>query len=273
MNGAVFASTVPAPGPMVIAPYARSIYSHFRWASILIGLLHVFMLISFANKRVTGIVAALFTVAYAFLFLNLIVLSRVGWRLFSARMKTVAFVMLVLGLMSMVLWMLTDTSDALPSVLAYGSAFFAAIAWVGVLGLLQGIVSNADGQIEDSFRRGAAAISSGPPVVLQGEEPSPTITVRVAPPLAQVIDKIPGVLGGIASSAPAAAAPTQVSPAVHGPQVSPVIHTMPPVQQPVPPPSVPGAVANFFQTWFGDRNSGSGSGNVMGNTGNTTPPR
>jgi len=199
------AVSIPAPGPLLMAPYAGSIYSHFRWISVGAAVSHILLLVLLAGKRNGNFVSAVIIIAYFLLFMNLLVISRVGWRLFSSRTRTTSFVLFVVALFSLVVWLLADMSEEMPRVIAYVAAALAAFAWIGVLGLLRSVVENADERIQDSFQR-SGAISS---IVVAGEEASPSLSVNLhAPNIGQVLSKIPSVF----SAGPQArAVPMQVA--------------------------------------------------------------
>lgn len=210
---------MPAPGPMLVAPYAHSIHAHFKWVTIGAAVLHLALLVLLAGKRTSGFVAAILTVCYFLLFLNLLVMARVGWRLFSARTRTTTFVLLVSALASLLVWLLADVAESLPRLLAYVSAALAAFAWLGVLGLLRSVIDNADGNIEDAFRRSGAATVTHPAALSQhhrqrtesSEPPAVALNLH-APNIGQVLSKIPTAFS---SPSPMAGSPTAGAPVVY----------------------------------------------------------
>jgi hypothetical protein len=228
------AVSIPAPGPLLMAPYAGSIYSHFRWISVGAAVSHILLLVLLAGKRNGNFVSAVIIIAYFLLFMNLLVISRVGWRLFSSRTRTTSFVLFVVALFSLVVWLLADMSEEMPRVIAYVSAALAAFSWIGVLGLLRSVVENADERIQDSFQR-SGAISS---IVVAGEEPSPSLSLNLhAPNLGQVLSKIPSVFsaGPQAQSVPMQVATRQAF-APAGPLAAPLPNEAParPLAAPLP---------------------------------------
>lgn len=246
--------TMQPPGPVTIAPYARSIQLHFRWTAILAAVLHVGLLVLFAGKGVTSLAAQVVGIAYFLLFLNLLVLARVGWRLFSARTRTTAGLLLLASLASLLLWMLADVRERLPAAVAYAAAALAAVAWLGVLVLLQGVVANADGIVEDAFQRtnpAAQAVRAFVPA------PQPDAAAQA---LGQVGQATAAGIGQFAASAPVVLpqAPAPVMPPVAAPPApvppaaAPLAPAPPvaPPQAPAPAMAVPAAVRGFWRDWF-----------------------
>jgi hypothetical protein len=261
--------TVQPPGPVTIAPYARSIQLHFRWTAILAALLHVGLLVLFAGKGVTRLAVAIISIAYFLLFLNLLVLARVGWSLFSARTRTTAGLLLLAALASLLLWMLADVNERLPSAIAYPAAVLAALAWIGVLVLLQGVVANADGIVEDAFRRSSSGASvrafvpapQGPGAASQAVGQVATAgldqlvasapVILPAPPAAQPVIVMPSAAAAPAAVPAVPAAVSAVPAAVAAPAPQPPAAPQP-LAAPQPPaaPQAPAAVRSFWQDWF-----------------------
>jgi hypothetical protein len=259
MEPAAVIAMQPPPGPVMIAPYARHIQLHFRWTAILAAVLHVGLLVLFAGKGVSRLAASVISIAYFLLFLNLLVLARVGWSLFSARTRTTAGLLFLASLASLLLWMVPDTDRSLPAAVAYPAAALALIAWLGALFLLHGVVTNADGLVEDAMKRGGVGFAPSPtfatpaasgatqalgqvaaasvPVMLPPAPVPPVITAPVAAPVpAPVAAPVP---------APVAAVPIVASPGLPSPFPA---AAAPPTAVPPPPPT---PAQQFWKQWFG----------------------
>jgi hypothetical protein len=254
--------TMQPPGPVTIAPYARSIQLHFRWTAILAAVLHVGLLVLFAGKGVTSLAVQVVGIAYFLLFLNLLVLARVGWRLFSARTRTTAGLLLLASLASLLLWMLADVRERMPAAVAYAAAALAAVAWLGVLVLLQGVVANADGIVEDAFQRSSPAAQAVRAFV---PAPQPDAAAQAlgqvgqatAAGIGQFATSAPVVLPALppapTMAAPQAPTPTMAAPQAPAPVVTPALPPAPVVaaaQAQSPTMAVPAAVRGFWRDWF-----------------------
>ena len=131
------------PGEMKVTPYSVSVHHIFRWTMMAFAFVHGGLLIGLSNRAVPEFASSLVTISYFLLFYYLATVGIVGWKLYSRSFKMSLGAALGMAGLSLLLWLLADTSKTLGAGYGYTAGFLALLAWLSGF-FMHAVVRNED---------------------------------------------------------------------------------------------------------------------------------